>query len=249
MPPSTTLSLVLAGCGLASGFWDRNSGEKDPMTAAMEMSRMARLDPDIMKKDPNHFKKMFGRLAMEQSQAQNLDKAQHVSKEDRCLTCHGMVVEVEKILAARIDKWRNEIAITEALEEICNPSRYQQLDPDGLNPTMRTEGSRRYFGLDPFVFSNACNQVLIEWGDDDEIEVDLKRGAPAADMHRKLRESVCGRRGGVCHKLGVEVDNDGESLFKKDIGAPKCDAEGGTKKKKKKKKQTKTAEGDPITMS
>ena len=90
---------------------------------------------------------------------------------------------------------------------------------------------------------------MIEWGDDDDTDGVLKRGGPADSLHRELRESICGRSRKLCRKSGIEVDTDGDSLFDKHVGAPKCDAPdaGGDKGKKKNKKAATKPAVDPIS--
>ena len=45
--------------------------------------------------------KLFGKLAVEQNQAKAMDETQTVSQKDRCMACHGVVNEFEKMMIER----------------------------------------------------------------------------------------------------------------------------------------------------
>ena len=166
--------LLVSMLGGAFAFWDGSKGTADPYTQAREASRRAQMDPDILKKDPDYFKRLFGKMAVEQNQAKAVNEHQNVSPQDVCVACHGVVIEIEKILKARVDKQRNSIAVTEALDAVCHLDRYEFQDP--VKITERTETSRDYGGLAPAVMTNACKRVVDAWqDDDDEIEGALRK--------------------------------------------------------------------------
>ena len=73
----------------------------DPYAKAMRESRRAAVDPSVVERDPDHFKKVFGKLAIEQNNFRAIDAAQHVTAEDRCIACHAAVNELEKALRAK----------------------------------------------------------------------------------------------------------------------------------------------------
>uniref|UniRef100_A0A7S2JPA5 Saposin B-type domain-containing protein n=1 Tax=Haptolina brevifila TaxID=156173 RepID=A0A7S2JPA5_9EUKA len=236
---------VLAALSPVASWWDGKVGTKDPYTQAMEMSRRAHNDPDLLRKDPDFYKRMFGNLAIEQSQAQAMDETQsYASADDLCMVCHGMVAEFELMVGQERKGHgkRDSLMATEALEDICHLNRYQILD--GLNPTKREEPSRKYGGIAPPVFAQACKKVVMAWDDHDEVEGWLIAGGSPAGMHRELRERVCNGSEGVCHGLGVEVEEkDGKLSIKGK--EEQCSADGGKKKKKKKKA---TSKGVPDSL-
>lgn len=141
-----------------AAYWESGSRTADPYTEAMKMSRLASNDPDALRKDPDHFKKLFGKLAVEQNQAKAMDETQSsFTPQDKCVACHGVVIEFEKLIAERLDRQRHALAVTEALEAVCHLDRYHYQDPVKLN--IRKEGSRDYGGLAPTVMANACKRV------------------------------------------------------------------------------------------
>ena len=233
--------LLLCQWHLVAGWWDGKNG-MDPYSAAMYESKRAGADADVIKNDPDYFRRMFGKLATEQAQAKAMDETQHVSKNDMCMACHGVVVEVERMLKdrmERISRRRDELAITETLEGVCDLNRYQYLDP--INPTKREEASRRYGGIAPPVFVNACRQVLVDWGDHDEIEEALLRGADPANVHAALRQEICEhKKYGLCRTLTQKiVSYKKDSLKWEEQDMEQCsDPNAGKKKKKKKAKKS-----------
>ena len=167
--------VAVLACGTAA-YWEPGSKSADPYHQAMEMSRQGRLDPDALRNDPDFYKRMFGKLATEQGQAQAMDKHQNVPKADICVACHGVVIEIEKIIKERLDRQRHALAVTEALEQVCHLDRYEFQDP--VKITNRKEISRDYGGLAPPVMANACKRVVDGWqDDDDEIEAALKQAS------------------------------------------------------------------------
>eukprot|EP00966_Prymnesium_polylepis_P216588 5014159-Prymnesium_polylepis.1 len=188
---SHKLRLVVLMVGGAVAYWDGGKGTADPYAQAKEASRRAQMDPDILKKDPDYFKRMFGKMAVEQGQAKAVDAHQNVSPQDICVACHGVVIEIEKILKARVDKQRNSIAVTEVLEAVCHLDRYEFQDPVKVN--VRTETSRDYGGLAPPVMANACKRVVDAWqDDDDEIEGALKKVRGCRRRCAHTRPAPCG---------------------------------------------------------
>ena len=229
------VAIVILQPGYA--YWDASDrGSDDPYTAAMKMSRLASNDPNRLRTDPDHFKKLFGQLAVEQNQAKAMDETQSkFSKQDLCMVCHGVVVEFEKMMAERVDRTRSQLTTTETLETICHLNRYEFQDPVVL--TKREERSRVYGGIAPPIFANACKRVVDAWqDDDDEIEGALLSGASKKNLHQALREKICHRDGGICAGTGVEIEVKGkDSLKVKGVPEEQCGAEGGKKKKKQKK--------------
>jgi len=234
----------------AHAYWDGSRDAPDPYTEAMMLSRKAQLDPNALRDDPDLFKRLFGKLAVEQNQAKFMDEHQSTTPEQRCQACHGVVVEFERMMVERKSQAtgglgrRDQLAVADAYEKICHLNRYEFHDP--LNPTKRSEHSRHYFGLAPVIFANACKRVVDEWSDHDEIEEALIRGGKPDKMHRQLRNEICNNEDyGHCRNIHEQVEvrpptaeqkkaNMGETLWFKGH-EDKCEAEGGGKKKKKKK--------------
>ena len=145
---------------------------------------------------------------------------------------------------------RDQLAVADAFEKICHMDRYEFQDP--VKITTRTEESRRYGGIAPPVFANACKRVLDEWTEHDEAaEQALIKGGPKEGMHKQLRETMCDNAlFGVCRGLGKKVDvvagtpsTPGERLRFADAEDEKCDDPNLKGKKKKKAAKPK----DPIT--
>ena len=247
--PARGALLLLALAAPAIAYWDGQIGTKDPMQEAMEMSKRAQHDPEALRKDPDYFRKLFGKLAIEQSQAKHMDEMQSTNEEQRCMACHGVVVEFEKMMIERKTAatgglgMRGQLAVADAFEKICHLDRYETMDP--LDPRKATQQGRRYGGLPPPTMANACKRVVEEWQDHDEIEQLLIDGGDAADMHRELREAVCNNREfGLCKNVPDEIGvsmSEGMQVLNFKGKLDQCGAEGGKKKKKKKKKV------DPIT--
>jgi hypothetical protein len=239
----TSMRLALLACAVApcSSYWEGDRATDDPYTHAMKMSRQAQYDPNVMQRDPDHFKRMFGQLAFEQAQAKSMDETQSTaSAKDRCMACHGVVVEFEKMMKERVDRTRSQLTTTETLEKICHLNRYEIQDPVDIRK--REERSRVYGGLAPPVFANACKKIVDAWqDDDDEIEGALLRGGSAKSLYKELREKICHRKGGICEGTGVEIATQGkDKLIVKGAPPEQCGAPGSeddSKKKKKKKKQ------------
>lgn len=226
----------------AAGYWDGSSG-RDPYTEAMEKSRRARVDPSVLQKDPDYFKKMFGQLAIEQNQAMAMHETQSVaSKEDMCMVCHGMVAELELMMQERRGYGkRDELAVTEALEGLCHLNRYQKRD--ALDPTKVEEHSRMYGGIAPPVFSNACTHVISAWDDHEGVDSMLVQGGAPERLHRELRERVCDSKEGVCHGTGTTVIEEGGKL-RVQGKEEQCSEDGGkTKTKTKKKRRRRRKDG------
>jgi hypothetical protein len=246
IPLRISLSLLLVRS--ASAYWDGSKDSPDPYTAAMMMSRQAQHDPSTLSKDPDHFKKLFGKLAIEQNQAKSLDEHQTTTAMDRCMACHGVVVEFEKMMVERKTAGtgghgrRDQLAVADTFEKICHMDRYEFMDPVNINK--RSQASRKYGGIAPPLFANACKRVIDEWSDHDEAEELLIAGGSAANLFEELRTNMCDRAEfGLCRKLGKEVEvrkNDGEDTLAFKGETEQCAAEGGTKKKKKKKKAKKS---------
>jgi len=240
------LVVLLQGVGPAAAWWDGKNG-LDPYTQAMQESRHANLDKDMLQKDPDFFKRMFGKLATEQAQAKHMDETQNVSPEDKCMTCHGVVVEFEKILAEhkeRTGEKRSAVTVATALEGVCDLNRMQYLDP--INPTKGEERSRVYGGIHPAIYVNACRLVLQAWDDNEEEIIEdalLKGGGWAGAMYAALRARACDApEVGLCKGLEGQVVADNDRLQYKGKEA-QCDDPNAKKKKKKKKKKV-----DPITQ-
>lgn len=161
------LTLVTA----VSSYWDGKMGTMDPYTEAMMASRRAQHDPDFLRNNPNHFKEMFGKLAVAQNQHKAMEETQSIKPEDRCLACHGVAVEFEIMAEERKGHGkRDQVMVADILENICHLDRYQYQDPVEL--AKRHERSRNYGGMAPPVFANACKQVVQNWDDrDDEVRV------------------------------------------------------------------------------
>ena len=239
------LVLAFACAHLAFAYWDGSKTAKDPYTEAMEMSRRAQLDPDALRKDPDMFKKMFGKLAIEQNQAKHMDETQSMATpQDRCMACHGVVLEFEKMMIERKSAAtgglgrRDQLAVADTYEQICHLDRYESMD--SLDPRKRSENSRRYGGIAPPIFANACKRVVDHWSDYDEVEALLINGGPPGSMHKELREAIChNAEFGMCKGVDDEIEvrdtkDVGENLWWKGK-EEKCEAEGAGKKKKKKK--------------
>ena len=96
MNPRRRVASLLLSAAMAVAYWDGKG--RDPFTEAMEMKRRVQNDPSLLAKDPDFFKRVFGQLAKEQSQAVDMDQTQNVAPHDLCMACHGVVVEVEKAL-------------------------------------------------------------------------------------------------------------------------------------------------------
>jgi len=242
---TATLAVILWACEPCSAYWE--GGDRmadDPYTAAMKMSRQAALDPSTLQKDPDHFKKMFGQLAFEQAQAKHMDETQSTATaSDRCMACHGVVVEFEKMMKERVDRTRSKLTTVETLEKICHLNRYEIQDPVDIRK--REERSRVYGGLAPPVFANACKKVVDAWqDDDDEIEDALLRGGSAKNLFEQLRVKVCHRDGGICDGTGTQIEvgkkvQGQQTLQVKGKPPEQCKAEGGEDDKKEKKKKKK----------
>ena len=238
-----SLLLLLFAADRAAAWWDGKMGTKDPMTEAMEASRRAQLDPDALRKDPDHFKRMFGKLAIEQNQAKAMSENQRVDPADKCMACHAVVVEFEAMIAQRPAQKRDQLAYAEITEEVCHLNRYETLDP--INPTKREERSRLYGGMAPPVLANACQRVVDEWSDYDEIEASLlKRGRGGERMHEELRREICdARRYGLCNREPRAVvpatyqGKAGLTWEAKSESAEQCSAPDGEKRKKRKKRR------------
>ena len=259
----TRAQLLLAVLPTCLCYWDGDRDMDDPYTAAMKMSRMAQLDPEVMRRDPDHFRRLFGNLAVEQSQAKKMDETQSAASEkDLCMACHGTVVEFEKMMVERKSAatgglgGRGQLAVADALEKICHLNRYEF--QDGVDLRNRVVQSTQYGGMDPAIFANACKKVIDKWSDhlDESVEEILIAGGDPAGLHKELRDTLCystewGQCAGVKDKsievLAVEVDTmafkGSEYLQWKDEES-KCE-DPNAKGKKKKKKQVKK---DPITQ-
>ena len=254
------LALVLALAQPMFAYWDGSRETMDPYAQAMKMSKQAQYDPDALQKDPDLFKKMFGQLAIEQNQARMMDETQSKhSKKDKCMACHGTVVEFEKYIVERKSQAtgglgrRDQLAVADAYDNLCHLDRYEK--QDSLNPTKREENSRHYGGLAPPVFANACKQVLVDWTEDDQVEELLIQGGALDNMYKELRHKVCNNKQfGVCKRIKGEVEvrqpnhnqksqGMSEYLQWKDVEDEKCDDPNAKKQKKKVKKEV-----DPITQ-
>jgi len=230
---------VLLACwpSIVAAYWEQGGSssadrmKSDPYTQAMEMSRRAKLDPNLMRNDPDHFKKMFGQLAVEQNQHKAMEETKNVKPEDKCMVCNGVVVEFEAMLAERHQsKKRAQLAVLEVLDDICHLDRYEFQDPVKLNE--RRETSRKYGGIAPPVFANGCKQVVDLWNQDDDYETILVKGGPSANMHESLRNKACSE---VCSGLDVLIKVQGDTLVREGQEGQCADP---SKKKKKKKKES-----------
>jgi len=234
------LSMVAAP---AVAYWDGSRSTADPYTEAMMMSRKAQLDPNAMRNDPDIFRRMFGKLAVEQSQARAMDETQSAaSTKDMCMVCHGTVVEFEKMWQERKGTGKRDMTmVTEILEGICHLNRYEFQDP--VKITNRIEHSRNYGGMAPPVFANACKRVVDAWGDRDGVEEALITGGPEDRLHEQLRNQICHGAEGFCHGFEGSIASEaGGRLAWKGGEEGQCGADGGEKKKKKKKKKRAEAE-------
>ena len=244
MTSRSTRLLCLLLAPLVSAYWEAGDQREDPYTAAIRMSKHAAADPDVMRNDPDHFRKLFGRLAIEQSQAKHMDETQsQFTPKDRCLVCHGVVNEFEIMMKSEKGKGgRNLLAVTNILEKVCHLDRYANMDPVDLKQSV--ERSRLYGGIAPPIFANACKRVVDSWqDDDDEIEPTLRDGGDPKEMHKELRYAICHRPGGVCDGLGMKViPNPHQEGGLMQEGADETCKDPNAKKKKKKKKAA-----DPIT--
>ena len=177
------LSALLLGV-VVEAYWDGSKDTPDPYTQAMMMSRQAQYDPEALRKNPNHFRELFGRLAVEQNQAKAMDETQsQFTPEDKCLVCHGTTVELEIMMAERHGHGkRDQVKLAEILEKICHLDRYQYHDP--VNITKRHERSRTYGGIAPPIFANACKHVVQNWDDRDEVRARTLRWAACVPSMR-----------------------------------------------------------------
>ena len=244
---SMMVRLIVLVCSAlpALAEWDPKSGTPDPFTAARMMSREAERNPDLLRKDPDHFRKLFGTLASEMGETQHVEEAKtDVTPKHMCIACHGAVVETEKALAARHQsKKRDPSELTEALEEICQMERYNKMDP------MKVTSAKAAYGMSPYIFVNACRKVVEAWNGGDEVEDLLLAGAPPEQMHRQLRESICNAKGfGICsgalRQLEFEITQgpDGKDMLLTKEDSQQCKA--AITKGKKAKKASKV---DPIS--
>jgi len=224
------------------GYWDGKLGTTDPYTEAMMMSRRAQLDPEAMRNDPDIFRRMFGKLAVEQNQAKAMDETQSAATDkDMCMVCHGTVVEFEKMWQEKKGTGKRDMTmVTEILEGICHLNRYEFQDP--VKITTRREHSRDYGGIAPAVFANACKRVVDAWGDRDEVEEALIAGGPEDQLHEQLRNHICHAAGGFCRDFEGSIISEasGRLAWKGEEG--QCAAADGGKKKKKKKKKAEAEE-------
>lgn len=249
MPAAYVALAMLLAPSAVLAYWEPSDGMEgtdDPYTAAIKASRQAAADPDLLKRDPDHFRRLFGQMAIEQNQAKSMDETQSTATpKDRCMVCHGVIVEFELMMKTQKGKGgRNALAVTEILEKICHLNRYHKMD--GVDIKKNEERSRLYGGISPPVFANACKRVVDAWqDDDDEIEPQLRDGGDPKDLHKELRELICHRKGGMCagiKKSDVVVRTDGHPGLMWKGQEEKCEDPNVPKKKKKKAKPA-----DPIT--